>query len=148
MRSDTNFADVTLACEEDQHIKAHNIILTACSPFSRNVLKKSKHSHPKMEGDPQMVCKFHQYGHCKFGPHCWHFNTKDTCSTPTCKQNSCTARHPKPCLYFPRNSYYKFGSSRSFLHPNLAPASCQLQNDVKKLNDDLHLVITSLNIKK
>ena len=46
LRGDTDFADVTLVCEEDQQIKAHRIILTACSPFFRNVLKKSKHSHP------------------------------------------------------------------------------------------------------
>ena len=101
-----------------------------------------------MEGDPQVVCKFHQYGHCKFGPHCRHFHTKDTCSTPACKNSSCTARHPKPCLYLSRNSYCKFGSSCSFLHQNPAPESCQLQNDVEKLKDDLQLVVTSLNIKE
>ena len=46
LRSDTEFSDVTLVCEEDHRIEAHRVILTACSPFFRNILKKSKHSHP------------------------------------------------------------------------------------------------------
>jgi hypothetical protein len=46
LRRDTDFSDVTLVCEEDQHIEAHRIILTACSPFFSAVLKRNKHSHP------------------------------------------------------------------------------------------------------
>ena len=46
LRNETEFADVTLVCEEDQHIEAHRIILSACSPFFRTVLKRKKHSHP------------------------------------------------------------------------------------------------------
>jgi hypothetical protein len=46
LRRDTDFSDVTLVCEEDQHIEAHRIILTACSPFFSTVLKRNKHSHP------------------------------------------------------------------------------------------------------
>ena len=45
LRSVPEFSDVTLVCE-DQHIEAHRIILTACSPFFRSMLNKSKHSHP------------------------------------------------------------------------------------------------------
>ena len=41
-----DFADVTLVCEEDTHIEAHKILLSACSPFFRTVLKKNKHAHP------------------------------------------------------------------------------------------------------
>ena len=41
LRSDNDFTDVTLACE-DQSIKAHKVILSACSPFFQNLLK----SHP------------------------------------------------------------------------------------------------------
>jgi len=46
MRGDQDFADVTLACEGDVQIEAHKIILSASSPFFKNVLKKNKHSHP------------------------------------------------------------------------------------------------------
>ena len=46
LRKEMDFSDVTLVCEEDHQIEAHRIILTACSPFFKNILKKNKHSHP------------------------------------------------------------------------------------------------------
>ena len=46
LRKEADFSDVTLVCEEDHTIEAHRIILTACSPFFSNILKKNKHSHP------------------------------------------------------------------------------------------------------
>jgi len=45
LRGDLDYADVTLACE-DHTIEAHKVILSACSPFFRGILKKNKHSHP------------------------------------------------------------------------------------------------------
>ena len=44
LRSDNDFTDVTLACE-DQSVKAHKVILSACSPFFKKLLKS--HSHPQ-----------------------------------------------------------------------------------------------------
>ena len=46
LRKETDFSDVTLVCEEEYHVEAHRIILTACSPFFNSVLKRNKHSHP------------------------------------------------------------------------------------------------------
>ena len=46
LRKDSEFSDVTLVCERGQHIEAHRIILTACSPFFSTMLKGNKHSHP------------------------------------------------------------------------------------------------------
>ena len=43
LRGDTDFADVTLACEDGYQIEAHKVILTASSPFFQNVLKRNKH---------------------------------------------------------------------------------------------------------
>ena len=45
LRSDIDFTDVTLACE-DQSIKAHKVILSACSPFFKKLLKNQSHPHP------------------------------------------------------------------------------------------------------
>jgi len=42
----SDFVDVTLACEEDKHITAHKIILSACSPFFRNILQRNHHQRP------------------------------------------------------------------------------------------------------
>ena len=45
LRGDTDFTDVTLACE-DQNFKAHKVILSACSPFFKKLLKSHPHPHP------------------------------------------------------------------------------------------------------
>ena len=46
LRQDPDFCDVTLVCEDYEQVKAHRIILTACSPFFSTVLKENTHSHP------------------------------------------------------------------------------------------------------
>ena len=45
LRRNIDFSDVTLVCENHQQIKAHRVILSACSPFFRSMLLSSKHSH-------------------------------------------------------------------------------------------------------
>ena len=45
LRSDEEFFDVTIACETDQ-ISAHKVILSACSPFFRDILRRNPHQHP------------------------------------------------------------------------------------------------------
>ena len=62
-----DFFDVTLACEEEQ-VQAHKVILSACSPFFRAVLRKNPHSHPLLYlkgvkcGDMQAVLNFMYHG--------------------------------------------------------------------------------------
>jgi len=45
LRDDKDFFDVTLACDDEQ-IQAHKVILSACSPFFRGVLRRNPHAHP------------------------------------------------------------------------------------------------------
>merc|ERR1712025_628856 len=45
LREDKDFFDVTIACDDDQ-IQAHKVILSACSPFFRSILRRNKHEHP------------------------------------------------------------------------------------------------------
>ena len=45
LRDDQDFFDLTLACQDDQ-VQAHKVILAACSPFFRRVLKRNRHEHP------------------------------------------------------------------------------------------------------
>jgi len=45
LRDDKDFFDVTLACDDEQ-IQAHKVILSACSPFFRNILRRNAHQHP------------------------------------------------------------------------------------------------------
>eukprot|EP00096_Caligus_rogercresseyi_P007696 TRINITY_DN256_c0_g1_i5.p1 TRINITY_DN256_c0_g1~~TRINITY_DN256_c0_g1_i5.p1 ORF type:complete len:418 (-),score=156.21 TRINITY_DN256_c0_g1_i5:1337-2590(-) len=45
LRQEEDFFDVTLACGSQQ-IKAHKVILSACSPFFRSIIKSIPHAHP------------------------------------------------------------------------------------------------------
>ena len=46
IREEKDFFDVTLACDDDSQIQAHKVIIAACSPFFRNILRKNSHQHP------------------------------------------------------------------------------------------------------
>jgi len=45
LRDDTDFLDVTVSCDGEQ-VKAHKVILSACSVTFRNLLKKNPAQHP------------------------------------------------------------------------------------------------------
>ena len=45
LRSDKDFTDVTLVCEDGQQVEAHKVILVASSPFFKELLRKNKPSH-------------------------------------------------------------------------------------------------------
>jgi len=67
LRKDKDFFDVTLACENEQ-IQAHKVILSACSSFFRNILRRNVHQHPLVYlkgvkfGDLQSVLNFMYQG--------------------------------------------------------------------------------------
>jgi len=47
LREEKDFFDVTLSVGPGhQHIQAHKLILSACSPFFRGVLRQNPHAHP------------------------------------------------------------------------------------------------------
>merc|ERR1712142_881548 len=41
-----DFSDVTLVCEDENQIKVHKVILSACSPLFKNILMKNPHPNP------------------------------------------------------------------------------------------------------
>lgn len=45
LREEKDFLDVTLVCENEQ-VQAHKVILSACSSFFRNILRRNIHQHP------------------------------------------------------------------------------------------------------
>jgi len=44
--SDTEFTDVTLACDDEKQVTAHKVVLSACSPFFRKILVRNPHQKP------------------------------------------------------------------------------------------------------
>ena len=67
LRDDKDFFDVTLCCDDEQ-LQAHKVILSACSPFFRNVLRRNPHQHPLLYlkgvkySDLQSVLNFMYHG--------------------------------------------------------------------------------------
>jgi len=45
IREDRELLDITIACEDEQ-LEAHKVVLSACSPFFRQVLRRNRHQHP------------------------------------------------------------------------------------------------------
>lgn len=45
LKEEEDLYDVTLACGDDE-VSAHKVILSACSPFFRQVLRRHRHQHP------------------------------------------------------------------------------------------------------
>ena len=46
LKHERNFFDVTLACDDNQQIEAHKIILSSGSLFFRDILSNAKHPQP------------------------------------------------------------------------------------------------------
>ena len=62
-------------------------------------------------------CKYHHFGHCKFGDQCKKQHMDTTCPTFKCMVEDCTFRHPRLCKFFTQFGRCKFGSQCSYLHP-------------------------------
>ena len=68
IRDDKDFFDVTLACEGEEQLSAHKVILAACSPFFRAILRRNQHQHPLLYlkgvsySDLQSVLSFMYHG--------------------------------------------------------------------------------------
>ena len=46
LQKENEFADVTLVGDDNIQIKAHKVVISACSPILRNLLIKNPHQHP------------------------------------------------------------------------------------------------------
>ena len=63
-----DFSDVTLACSDNKQVKAHKVILGACSPFFKEILLRNPHQHPLLylkgisSDDLEAIIKFMYQG--------------------------------------------------------------------------------------
>ena len=46
IRREADYCDVTLVSDDQIQIKAHKVIISACSPFFNNIFKSNPHQHP------------------------------------------------------------------------------------------------------
>ena len=92
------------------------------------------------------VCKFHQYGSCKFGDTCRQFHTLHTCNNFHCDRSSCLSRHPKSCVYHQNFEYCKFESKCFFLH--FESKTEILGREIKTLKEGFQAILESLSNKE
>ena len=97
----------------------------------------------------QPQCKFHKFGHCKFGTKCRNFHNPHTCpNSLNCKDSTCTARHPVSCRYHVKYGFCKFGADCSFLHSSTIEQNSDVKIDVKMLKESLEHLLNSIKIKE
>ena len=46
LRNEDYLHDVTLVTDDDHHVSAHKLVLSACSDYFKSIFKKSKHANP------------------------------------------------------------------------------------------------------
>ena len=93
----------------------------------------------------QPVCKFHKFGHCKFGQTCRHMHNNSICTNPKCDRKSCLWRHPQSCKYFSNSGFCRFGNECSYLHNE--SKSTTSQKEIEDLKTLLYGVVQSLATK-
>ena len=63
-----------------------------------------------------IVCKYNQYGYCKYGLLCFKKHVDKICENDNCSIKGCNLRHPRKCKYFMHYNYCKFGQYCRFKH--------------------------------
>ena len=48
LRNEDYLHDVTLVTDDDQHVSAHKLVLSACSDYFKSIFKKTKHKNPHL----------------------------------------------------------------------------------------------------
>ena len=46
LRTDDDFSDVTVVSSDQQQLSAHKVVLSSCSEYFKNILRRSKHPNP------------------------------------------------------------------------------------------------------
>ena len=73
LRKEKEFFDVTLVSDDNHQVQAHKLLLSACSPFFRNILTQNPHSHPLLcldgirSDDLQFVLDYIYHGEVQIG---------------------------------------------------------------------------------
>ena len=65
------------------------------------------------------VCRFNQFGYCKFGNSCFRKHVNSICENVRCFKSDCELRHPKKCRYFFKFRYCKYGEYCRFKHEEI-----------------------------
>ena len=83
----------------------------------------------------QNVCRYHQFGHCKFSDKCRFIHAQERCENPECEIRSCNLRHPRKCKWFRDYRRCKFGEWCSFDHADNNDSKESIKEIFEKLKN-------------
>jgi len=154
LRDDKDFFDVTLACNGDQ-IQAHKVILSACSPFFRNILRRNPHQHPLLYlkgvkySDLQSVLNFMYHGEVNVAQEelnsflsvAEELSVKGLTQNQSSTQNNKSENYPvpKPQIIKPPISQPLERDQQPPKRPRQAPPSAESSN--QRVDDDIQEVV-------
>ena len=87
-----------------------------------------------LEMSRNSVCRFNQFGFCKFRNSCFRKHINSNCENDRCLKSDCELRHPKMCRYYSEYSYCKFGEYCKFKHQEIIETK---ENEIK--NKDMEI---------
>ena len=83
----------------------------------------------------ERVCRFNQFGFCKFKKNCFRKHVDITCENVKCLKPDCQLRHPKKCRYFSEYRYCKFGEYCRFGHDKVMKSN--IDKEIEKLKCEI-----------
>ena len=98
------------------------------------------------------VCKFFQYGHCKFGEKCRKEHLIEKCRSSSCERekSGCRLRHPIQCRYFSTYKQCKFGDYCSYEHELLvsetSSANDSFNDKTKEFSDKIVFLESAISL--
>ena len=84
------------------------------------------------------VCRYNQFGYCKFGNTCFRKHENRLCENDHCEVQTCLHRHPRRCRFFFEYDYCKFGTYCRFKHE--ASGNQDTLKEIKDLREALEKV--------
>lgn len=86
-------------------------------------------------------CKFHHFGHCKFGKQCTKQHMDRTCPIFKCQVEDCELRHPRLCRFFTQFGRCRFGNQCSYFHP----VENKSDEEIKALKMEVETLIAKIS---
>ena len=92
------------------------------------------------------VCRFNQFGFCKFRNSFFRKHVKSICENVRCLKSDCELRHPIMCRYFSQYNYCKFGEYCKFKHGEFR--SSEIDKEIEKLKLEIDKLGKIVNVKE
>ena len=95
----------------------------------------------------ETICKFNQFGYCKFQTHCRKQHMMDMCQNIECDLKTCLLRHSSICKYYFSFGRCKFADTCAYLHRNVDIEIRELETQLCDMKIKIPTYILELDIR-